>query len=106
MPVLVTKDNFDKEIAKADKPVVLEVFAVWCGPCQQMAPIFEELEKELGHQYKFAKINVDESRELAIQYGVTSIPSFVFIKNNTVKAKEIGYMNKEELQKKITSHLK
>lgn len=106
MPILITKENFEQEITKSNKPIILDIFATWCGPCQQMMPLVEELEKELGNQYKFAKLNVDESRELAIQYGVTSIPTFVFIKNNQVKAKEIGYMNKDELGKKIQTHLK
>lgn len=105
MPVLITKDNYEQEIKHASKPVVLDVFATWCGPCQHMMPIFEELEKELGGQYIFAKLNVDESRELAIEFGVTSIPTFVFIQNGKVKAKEVGFMNKEELRQKITTLL-
>ncbi len=105
MPVLITKDNYDKEIVKSTLPIVLDVFATWCGPCNQMMPTFEELEKELGSQYRFAKLNVDESRELAIQFGITSIPTFVFIKNNEIKAKEVGYMSKDDLRKKITTSL-
>jgi thioredoxin 1 len=105
MPILITKDNFEQEITKSTKPIVLDVFATWCGPCQYMMPIFDELEKEYGSTYKFAKLNVDESREIAIQYGVTSIPTFIFIKNNEVKGKEMGYMSKEDLLKKIQKAL-
>ena len=101
MPIAITKSNYDAEIAQADKPVVLDVYATWCGPCLQMMPIFEELEKEHGDKYKFAKLNVDESRELAIKFGVTSIPTFVFIKDNEVKGKETGYMSKENLYQKM-----
>lgn len=101
MAVIVTKENFEKEIAHSKLPVIIDVFATWCGPCQQMMPIFQELEGELGDRYKFAKINVDEARELSIQYGVTSVPTFIFIKDNQVKAKETGYMSKEELIEKI-----
>jgi thioredoxin 1 len=101
MPILITKENFDQEITKSSKPVVLDVFATWCGPCQYMMPIFDELEKEHGATYTFAKLNVDESRDIAVQYGVTSIPTFIFIKNNVVQAKEMGYMKKEDLLKKI-----
>jgi thioredoxin 1 len=99
--VTVNKDNYKKEIADADKPIILDVFATWCGPCVQMMPIFEELERELSAKYKFLKLNVDESRELAIMYGVTAIPTFVFIKNNEVLAKETGYIAKEDLVGKI-----
>lgn len=101
MPVVITKENVEQEIGAATQPVVLDVYATWCGPCQQMAPIFDELEKELGDKVKFAKLNVDEARELSIQYGVTSVPTFVFIKNNEIKHKETGYMNKDDLKAKI-----
>lgn len=101
MAIVITKDNFEKEIAQSTLPVIIDVFATWCGPCQQMMPIFHELEQEMGTRYKFAKINVDEARELSIQYGVTSVPTFIFIKDNQVKAKETGYMSKEELIEKI-----
>lgn len=101
MPVVITKDNVEQEIGAATLPVILDVYATWCGPCQQMTPIFDELEKEMGDKVKFAKLNVDEARELSIQYGVTSVPTFVFIKNNDIKHKETGYMNKEDLKAKI-----
>lgn len=99
--VAVNKDNYKAEIADSDKPIILDVYATWCGPCIQMMPIVEELEKELADQYKFAKLNVDESRELAIMYGVTAIPTFVFIRNNEVLGKETGYIAKEDLLGKI-----
>jgi thioredoxin 1 len=104
MPTLITKENYDKEVTSSKRPVIIDVYADWCGPCQQMTPIFDELEKELS-DYAFVKLNVDESRELAIQFGVTSIPSFVFMKNGKVMGKETGYMNKNDLKKKITELL-
>jgi thioredoxin 1 len=105
MPVAITKDNFEKEIAQSKLPVILDVYATWCGPCLQMAPIFDELEKEYGNKYKFVKLNVDEVREIAINYGVTAIPTFVFIKDNKVVGKETGYMAKETLLEKIKALL-
>lgn len=101
MPVSITKENVDQEIGLSTLPVVLDVYATWCGPCQQMAPIFEELEQEIGNKYKFAKLNVDEAREISIKYGVTSVPTFIFIKDNKVQGKETGYMSKEDLEAKI-----
>src|SRR3990167_5635332 len=103
MALSITPTNFEKEIKQSSKPVILDVFAVWCGPCQQMAPIMEQLEQELGSKYKFAKLNVDEAREISIQYGVISVPTFLFIKDGQVKAKETGYMSKETLREKIES---
>lgn len=105
MPISITKENFEQDIQQASKPVVLDVYATWCGPCLQMAPIFEELEKEMGNDYIFAKLNVDEAREISIGYGVSSIPTFLFIKDGNVIGKEIGYMSKANLQTKITEYL-
>lgn len=105
MATAITKENFDVEVKQADKPVIIDVFAPWCGPCQQMMPIFEELEKEHGQKYKFVKLNVDESRDIATQYGVTSIPTFIFIKDDQVIGKETGYVAKEDLAEKIVELL-
>jgi thioredoxin len=99
--ISVTKENFEKEIALSPLPVVLDVYATWCGPCQQMMPIVDELEKELADKYKFVKLNVDEAREISIEYGVTSVPTFIFIKDNEVKGKETGYMSKDTLKERI-----
>ena len=101
----ITQENSEQEIGQSSLPVILDVYATWCGPCQQMMPIVEELEKELGSKYKFAKLNVDEARDLSIKYGVSSVPTFVFIKNNEVVGKETGYMSKEVLQEKIEAAL-
>lgn len=106
MPVSITKDNVETEINNASKPVILDVYATWCGPCQQMAPIFDELEKDLGDKAIFAKLNVDEARELSIHYGVTSVPTFIFIKNGEVRHKETGYMNKDDLKHKIEEFIR
>lgn len=103
MAIAITQENFEQEIAQSTLPVVLDVYATWCGPCIQMEPIFEELEKEFEGQCKFAKLNVDEAREVSIKFGVTSVPTFIFIKDNQVKTKETGYMNKDDLKTKITA---
>jgi thioredoxin 1 len=106
MPISITPENHEAEIKHSDKPVVLDIYASWCGPCQQMNPIIEELEKEFGSRYKFTKLNVDEAREISIKdYGVTSVPTFVFIKDGVVKGKETGYMSKETFQNKMIAAL-
>lgn len=103
--IAITEENHKTEIEDSKKPIILDVYAPWCGPCQHMIPIFDELEKEMGQNYKFAKINVDEARELSIKYGVSSVPTFVFIKDNEVKGKETGYISKDDLKDKIKNLL-
>lgn len=101
MAIDITNANFTTEVIKSDKPVVIDVYATWCGPCKQMAPLFEELSKEMGSSYKFAKLNIDEERDIAVQHNVSSIPTFLFFKNGKVVGKETGYMGKDILQEKI-----
>ena len=105
MAIDITKENFEEEIEKSTKPVILDIYATWCGPCQQMEPIFAQLEKELGDKYKFAKLNVDQSRDLAIKYSVSSIPTILFIKDGNVINRETGYKSKSDLEEKIKTFL-
>lgn len=104
MPVSITSHNYKQEIQESKKPVILDIYATWCGPCQHVLPIFEELERELGEQYVFAKLNVDEARDIALEYQVSSVPTFVFIKNNQVVGKLLGYQSKEDLTEKIEEY--
>ena len=105
MATNLTQENFAAEVKESSQSVIIDCYADWCGPCQQMTPIFEELEGELGSTYKFAKINIDNARELATELGVTSVPTFIFLKNGEVVGKESGYMSKDVLKEKIESHL-
>ncbi len=98
MAVDITNENFKTVIEQGTKPVVVDAYAAWCGPCQQMAPVFDQLEKEFGDHYTFAKLNVDEARDLSIQLGITSVPTFIFFKNGKVVGRETGYMSKEDMQ--------
>ena len=105
MAIVVESSDFEKEVIESSLPVVVDVYADWCGPCKQVLPIFEELAKELGDKYKFLKINVDKERDLAVKYNVSSIPTFLFFKKGKVVGKETGGMNKETLKNKISSLL-
>lgn len=107
MAISITNANHEKEVKNSTQPIVLDIYATWCGPCQQMNPIMEELEKEFEGTYTFAKLNVDEGREISIkEYGVTSVPTFVFIKDGAIKGKETGYMSKDTMRDKITAAFK
>jgi len=104
MVITITKSNMDAEVTQSKLPVIVKVYANWCGPCMQMAPVYEELAKEMSSTVKFAQLNVDDSRELSIQFGVTSIPTFIFIKNNEVVGREMGYMSKDDLKDRIQQY--
>ena len=101
MPISINKDNFESDIKQAKLPVVIDVFATWCGPCQQMKPIFAELEKEFEGKCIFAALNVDEARDISILFGVTSVPTFVFYNEGEMHSKDTGYMSKEALKARI-----
>lgn len=105
MVIAITKDNFKKEIEESTKPVIIDVSASWCGPCQQMKPVFEQVARDLSAEYTFGEINVDESRDLAIKFGVTSVPTFIFLKGGEIKGKERGYMSQDDLKNKIKTIL-
>lgn len=104
MEITLTSQNFDLEVIKSTKPVIVDVYASWCGPCKMMGPIFEGLSKELSSKYAFGKLNIDEEREIAVKYNISSIPAFLFIKNGQVVGKETGYMSKETLEGKIKNY--
>ena len=95
--VKITKANFEEEVLKSDKPVLVDFWATWCGPCRMLAPILEEVAKENADTLKVGKINVDEEPELSIQFGVSSIPMLVLFKDGQVVQKAIGYRPKEEV---------
>lgn len=105
MVVAINDTNFEQEISMSKLPIIIKVHASWCGPCQQIAPIFQELAKEMADTVKFASLNVDDARDLSIKYGVSTIPTFIFIKNNNLVGKEVGYMGKEELKAVIEQYL-
>lgn len=96
--ITVTSDNFQEEVLNSDKPVILDFWASWCGPCKMIAPIIEELANEYSGRIKVGKVNVDEEAELSAAFKVASIPMIVLMEHGEVKAKSIGYSEKDELK--------
>ena len=93
--IKVTKDNFEKEVLQSNITVLLDFWATWCGPCQMIAPVLEEVAKEKDGAVKVGKINVDEERELSAAFGIASIPTLVLIKKGVAVDKIVGYHPKE-----------
>jgi len=95
---VATDDNFEGEVLKSDKPVLIDFWAPWCGPCKAIGPIVEELAKQLKDSVKIMKLNVDESQKTAIKYGVRSIPTLILFKDGKVLDTLIGLVPKERLE--------
>ena len=97
----ITKENFEEKVLKADKPVLIDIWAVWCGPCQMQAPIFHAFAEKHADTAVFGKVNVDEQMELAREFAVASIPTILVIKNGEVAYRAVGLQSEEELQKAL-----
>jgi len=93
----ISGENFDEEVLNSDKPVLIDFYADWCGPCKQMAPIIEEVANAVSDNVKVVKINVDEENDLTEQYGISSIPTLVFIKDGKVVRNLVGIRDTNEL---------
>lgn len=101
----VTTENYEQEIMKADKPVVIDFWAEWCGPCRMFAPEFEECAEEMSGDVKFVKINVDDNMTLAQKFKVMSIPTIAILKDGTQVSKNTGALSKKELADMIKAIL-
>lgn len=96
MSLVITKENFESEVLKSDKPVLIDFWAAWCGPCKMLSPVIDEIAEERG-DIKVGKINVDEQPELASQFAVMSIPTLLVFKNGEVANKSIGVQPKDTI---------
>ncbi len=102
--VHVTNENFENEILKSDKPVLVDFHAKWCGPCKMTGPVIDELSGEMEN-VKFAKVDVDECPDIAAKYDIMSIPAMFIIKNGEVCAKQVGALGKQGLCDFITNSI-
>ena len=95
--IQITEDNFDEIVMKSEKPVLIDFYADWCGPCKMLSPIVEQISEEYADTYLVGKVNVDEQPGLAIKYQVMSIPMLVTMNLGMFAAKSIGVITKEEV---------
>ena len=99
MEIELTSENFESEVLKSDRPVLVDFWAPWCGPCRMLAPILAQIAEEKAGVLKVGKVNVDESPELAAKYGIASIPAVFLFRNGEVAAQSVGFMQKPELER-------
>lgn len=101
MPKIITANNFEETIKNSTKPVLIDFYADWCGPCKMIAPIVEELESETGDKAEFCKINVDDAENIALSLGIDAIPTVIIFKNGNEVARSVGLISKEQLAAKL-----
>lgn len=97
MEITLTDENFEQEVIDSDKPVLVDFWATWCGPCMMLAPIVSEIAEEYSDFLKVGKVNVDEEPVTSLEYKVSSIPTLMLFKDGKVLKKAVGYMSKQEL---------
>lgn len=100
----ITMDSFEEKVLKADKPVIVDFYADWCGPCKMLAPIFEELSKETDGM-EFFKVNVEDANDLAAKYNVRSIPTLLIFKDGEIVEQMMGALPKPQLESAIQAHI-
>lgn len=101
MEIDLTYKNFDKEVLESDKIILVDFWATWCGPCQMLSPILSEIAEQYKSKIKVGKVNVDEYRELAIRYEISSIPTILVFKDGKIINTFVGFCNKKELEEKL-----
>lgn len=105
MALEITDSNFEDVVLKADKPVLIDFWAEWCGPCRMVGPVVEELAKDYEGKAVIGKVNVDENPEISVRYGIRNIPALLFFKNGEIVDKQIGAVPKSVLNEKLEKQL-
>ncbi|MFV0593470.1 MAG: thioredoxin [Draconibacterium sp.] len=105
MALEITDANFEELVLKSDKPVMLDFWAVWCGPCRMIAPIVEEMSGEYEGKAVIGKVDVDNNQEISMKYGIRNIPTVLFIKNGEVVDKQVGAAPKQAFTSKLDALL-
>ncbi len=105
MAIEITDANFEKEVLNSTTPVLIDFWAVWCGPCRMIAPIVEELSAEYDGKVKIGKMNVDENRNIPMKYGIRSIPTLLVFNNGEVVDKLVGAVPKNSITDKLEAQL-
>ena len=95
--IVITKDNFEAEVLKSDIPVILDFWATWCGPCRMIAPTLSRIAESHEGTIKIGKVNVDEQMELAVQFGITAIPTLIAFRDGQKVNQAMGYMSKDQI---------
>lgn len=105
MEVIVSDVSFEQEVLKSEKPVLVDFWATWCGPCQMLGPMIEEIAAEYDGKAKICKLNTDENAHTAAQYRISVIPTLLFFKNGQVVDQSVGLVNKKTIQDKLSKLL-
>ena len=100
----LTEENFEAEIVKSDKPVLVDFWASWCGPCKMMHPVLEQLKKDLGDGIRIIKLDVDENEDFSMQYNIQSVPTLMLFKKGEVVWRQSGAQTLNELKSIIAQH--
>ena len=105
MAIEITDANFEELVLKSDKPVLIDFWAEWCGPCRMVGPVVEELSKEYEGKAIVGKVNVDNNSAISAQFGIRNIPTLLFFKNGQVVDKQVGVVAKNVLAGKLDAHV-
>jgi len=101
--IQVTQSNYDTEVTQSDRPVLIDFWAPWCGPCRALAPVLDEIATEHGDRFKIAKIDVDQDPELASKFRVRGVPTLLFVKDGEPREQHLGGLSKSEIVKRLAA---